>query len=162
MYADDLVLFYLTGDVLRERLCRLALYAPANKLTVNVTKCEIVVFGNKRGHGRFCYNSEVMPVRSSCKYLGVWLDADRSGRTLKNAVFEKFRATTPVFFDLCRRMRISDLNSVYRLGQALLFSLLYGAEFLFSLDVLGRCEAAWWSGVRKFYGLPNGVSSVSL
>jgi hypothetical protein len=48
------------------------------------------------------------------------------------------------------------------LAQALLFSLLYGAEFLERMDVVQRCEAAWWTGVRKFYGLPNGVSNVTL
>jgi hypothetical protein len=30
------------------------------------------------------------------------------------------------------------------------------------MDVVSRCEAAWWSGVRGFYGLPNGVSLVTL
>jgi hypothetical protein len=28
--------------------------------------------------------------------------------------------------------------------------------------VVRRCEAAWWSGVLGFYGLPNGVSTVTL
>jgi hypothetical protein len=162
LYADDLVLICLPGELLRERLRRLASYAAANDLTVNVAKCEIVVFGKQSGHGKFRFNSEIIPTRTSCKYLRVWLDADRSGRKLKNAIFEKFRAVTPVFFDLCRRMRISDLDSIFRLARALLFSLLYGAEFLFSLDISKRCEATWWRGVRMFFGLPNGVSNVSL
>jgi hypothetical protein len=51
---------------------------------------------------------------------------------------------------------------VFSLAQALLFSLLYGAEFLGRMEVIQRCEAAWWSGVRKFYGLPNGVSNATL
>lgn len=112
--------------------------------------------------GQFCYNNQVMPSRSSCKYLGVWLDADRTGRTLHNAIFEKFRAGVPIFFGVCRRMRIARLDRVFSLSQALLFSLLYGAEFLVRMDVVRRCEAAWWSGVRAFYGLPNGVSNATL
>jgi hypothetical protein len=44
----------------------------------------------------------------------------------------------------------------------LLFSLLYGAEFLPQLEVVRQCEAAWWAGVRRFYGFPNGVSSAFL
>jgi hypothetical protein len=44
----------------------------------------------------------------------------------------------------------------------LVFSLLYGCEFLSNIQVLQKCEDAWWTGVRKFYGLPNGVSSVTL
>ncbi len=67
-----------------------------------------------------------------------------------------------MFFSLCRRMRIGDLQHVFRLAQALLFSLLYGAEFVPCADVLRRCETAWWRGVRQFYGLPNGVSHVTL
>ncbi len=163
LYADDLVLFCLSGDLLRERLRRLAEYSYRNQLTVNVSKCEVVVFGRRRGGvGQFRYNNQVMPSRSSCKYLGVWLDADRTGRSLHNAIFEKFRAGVPVFFSICRRMKIARLDRVFSLAQALLFSLLYGAEFLTRLDVIRRCEAAWWSGVRKFYGLPNGVSNATL
>jgi hypothetical protein len=30
------------------------------------------------------------------------------------------------------------------------------------LDVIQRCEVAWWSGIQKFYGLPNGVSNATL
>jgi hypothetical protein len=59
-------------------------------------------------------------------------------------------------------MRIGDTAKVFQLAQALLFSLLYGAEFLTRVDVLERCEVAWWNGIRKFYGLPNGVSNVTL
>jgi hypothetical protein len=51
---------------------------------------------------------------------------------------------------------------VFRLAQALLFSLLYGAEFLVSVEDVRRFETAWWKGVRQFYGLPNGVSNVTL
>ncbi len=163
LYADDLVLFCLTGDLLRERLRRLGDFAGKNQLTVNVSKCEVVVFGAHRsGVGRFRYNGQEMPLRKSCKYLGVWLDADRTDRSLRNAILEKFQGAVPVFFGLCRRLRIFGLDRVFSLAQALLFSLLYGAEFLGNMEVIKRCELAWWSGIRKFYGLPNGVSNATL
>ncbi len=163
LYADDLVLFCLTGDLLRERLRRLGDYAYRNQLTVNVSKCEVVVFGGgSSGHGAFRFNGQSIPVRTSCKYLGVWLDADRSGRTLRNALLEKFRAGVPTFFGLCRQMRIGDLPHVHRLARSLLFSLLYGAEFVQNIEDIRRCEQAWWKGVRQFYGLPNGVSNATL
>jgi hypothetical protein len=111
---------------------------------------------------QFRYNNQVMPLRSTCKYLGVWLDADRTGRTLRIAIFEKFCAAVPVFFSVYRRMQISRLDRVFSLAQSLLFSLLYGAEFLGRMDVVGRCKAAWWSGIHGFYGLPNGVSGATL
>ncbi len=28
--------------------------------------------------------------------------------------------------------------------------------------MIAKCDAAWWAGLRKFYGLPNGVSTVTL
>jgi hypothetical protein len=161
LYADDLVLFCLSPDLLRERLRRLCDYAFANTLTVNVGKCEVVIFG-KAQPLVFKYNREVIPVRRSCKYLGVWLNGDLSGRALAEAIMHKFVAGVPVFFSLCRRLRLARLDLVHRLASSLVFSLLYGCEFLKSTDVVSKCEAAWWRGVRSFYGLPNGVSTVFL
>jgi hypothetical protein len=120
-----------------------------------------VVFGSKRTPV-FKYKRQVIPIRRSCKYLGVWLDSDMSGRALAEAIKQKFCAAVPVFFNLCRRLRLARLDLLYRLASSLLFSLLYGCEFLRRTDVLGDCEDAWWRGVRKFFGLPNGVSAMAL
>jgi hypothetical protein len=160
LYADDLVLVCLTADLLRERLRRLSDYAYSNSLTVNVPKCEIVVFGKRRHPSQvFKFEGQSVPVRRSCKYLGVWLDGDLSGRALADSVTEKFRAAVPTFFSLCRRLRVANLDVVFRLANALVFSLLYGCEFLRRIDIVETCEKAWWKGVRSFYGLPPGVSS---
>jgi hypothetical protein len=161
LYADDLVLVCLTGDLLRDRLRRLSDYAHANTLTVNVHKCEIVVFGDRHPSRHiFKYQGQPIPIRRSCKYLGVWLDFDLSGRALADSILEKFKAGVPVFFSLCRRLRLARLDVVFRLANALVFSLLYGCEFLRRLDVITKCEEAWWRGVRAFYGLPPGVSAL--
>ncbi len=160
LYADDLVLMCLTSDLLRERLRRLSDYAYSNTLTVNVSKCEVVVFGDRLSRLTFKYQGKPIPIRQSCKYLGVWLDFDLSGKALADSVLTKFKAAIPVFFSLCRRLRLGRLDVVYRLANALVFSLLYGCEFLRKIDVVEKCEAAWWSGVRAFYGLPPGVSAV--
>ncbi len=162
LYADDLVIFCLNADLLRERLRLLCSYADLNTLTVNVSKCEVVVFGRNSQPLSFKYKRQMIPVRRSCKYLGVWLDGDMSGRALASAITEKFVAAVPVFFSLCRRLRLARLDLVYRLANALVFSLLYGCEFLQNMEIVYRCEKAWWSGVRGFYGLPNGVSALSL
>ncbi len=162
LYADDLVLFCLTADLLRERLRRLCLYADRNTLTVNVGKCEVVIFGRQTGPMVFKYKREAIPIRRSCKYLGVWLDAELRGKALADAISAKFAAAVPVFFQLCRRLRLARLDLVYRLANSLVFSLLYGCEFLQNPEVVSRCELAWWAGVRKFYGLPNGVSGACL
>ncbi len=138
-------------------------FADDNFLTVNVSKCEVVVFGSsvKRLAG-FKYKGQVIPTRTTCKYLGVWLDADMSGKTLADAIAHKFNAAVPVFFSLCRRLKLGRIDLVYRMANSLVFSLLYGCEFLRRLDVVETCEQKWWSGVRAFYGLPNGVSTATL
>jgi hypothetical protein len=89
----------------------------------------------------------------------VWLDFDLSGKALADAMGSKFKAAVPVFFSLCRRLRLARLDLVFNLANLLVFSLLYGSEFLRQLDVIQSCEKLWWSGVRSFYGLPSGVSS---
>jgi hypothetical protein len=133
-----------------------------NTLTVNVLKCEVIAFGARRASLTFRYRGEPIPVRSSVKYLGVWIDCDLSGKALADAMFAKFTAAVPVFFSLCRRLKIARLDLVFRLAEALVFSLLYGCEFLRRADVVVRCEEAWWRGVRSFFGLPSGVSTVFL
>ncbi len=164
LYADDLVLFCLAPDLLRERLNRLCDYADRNTMTVNVSKCEVVIFGAKGASAGllFKYKGQAIPIRRSCKYLGVWLDGDVSGRTLADAILQKFKSAVPVFFGLCRRLHLSRLDLISRLADSLVFSLLYGGEFLRRVDVVEKCEVAWWSGVRSFYGLPSGVSNVTL
>ncbi len=162
LYADDLVLFCLTAELLRERLRRLCSYADLNMLTVNVSKCEVVIFGRKLQPLSFRYKRENIPVRCSCKYLGVWLDGALSGKVLADAIAQKFKAAVPIFFGLCRRLRLARLDLVHRLAGSLAFSTLYGCEFLSRYDVIEKCEAFWWSGVRSFYSLPNGVSTTFL
>jgi hypothetical protein len=161
-YADDLVLICLTADGLRERLRRLKRFAEDNCLVVNVSNCEVVVFGRGPVSFKFKFNKEYVPVRASCKYLGVWLDQTLNGRALSESIRHKFKAGVPVLFSLCRRLQLSRLDLVYRLANSLLFSLLYGVEFLLNLNVMRECERAWWAGVRSFYGLPNGVSGAFL
>jgi hypothetical protein len=48
LYADNLAIFSLSADLLRERLRRLCDYADRNILTVNVKKCEVVIFGGSQ------------------------------------------------------------------------------------------------------------------
>jgi hypothetical protein len=84
------------------------------------------------------------------------------GKVLADAIVQKFEAAVPVFFGLCRRLRLARLDLVHRLAGSLVFSVLYGCEFLSRFDVIEKCEAAWWSGMRQFYGLPNGVSAIFL
>jgi hypothetical protein len=98
LYADNLVLFCLSADLLRERLCRVCAYADANMLTVNVSKCEVVFFGKSAQPLTFKYKWEVIPVRRACKYLGVWLDGALNGKVLADAVVLQFLGSCPGVF----------------------------------------------------------------
>jgi hypothetical protein len=63
----------------------LANYVFWKQLMVNVAKCDELCFGGgATGHGTFRYNRIAIPLHTLCKYLGVWLDADRSGQFLRN------------------------------------------------------------------------------
>ncbi len=86
LYADDLVIFCLTGDLLWERLRRLADYACDNQLTVNVSKCEVVVFGGMGGGGGLVSLSTITSVclyglRASTWGFG-WMRTDRGGHSV--------------------------------------------------------------------------------
>lgn len=70
LYADDLIILARNHFCLKDRLRRLKKYVGVNKLTVNVGKCEIVCFG-EADCPRFYFGGELLPVRESCKYLGM-------------------------------------------------------------------------------------------
>jgi hypothetical protein len=135
LYADDLILLALTEDSLRLRLRRLAVYARENELSVNVQKSEVVIFGSKSRKFCFKFDGAVLPVRSACKYLGIWFDCSGSMRLLQKEIVAKFKAAVPTFFSLCRRLHMSRLDHVYKLALSLLFSILYGVELLDNLRV---------------------------
>jgi hypothetical protein len=162
LYADDLILLTLTEDALHIRLARLKKYARVNDLTVNVRKSEVVVFGVSNATPVFMFNGEHLPLRRSCKYLGIWFDWSGAWTVLSKEVTAKFNAATVVFFQLCRKLRLARLDQVYKLAQSLLFSVLYGTEFLTDLNVVIQLEQCFVKGVRGFYGLPNGVSNVAI
>ncbi len=162
LYADDLILFALSENALRLRLTRLKRYAISQSLTVNVKKSEIVVFGLSRPTFVFRFNGDDLPLRRSCKYLGIWFASSGSWAILQKELTAKFQAAVVSFFSLCRKLRISRLDHVHKLSQSLLFSVLYGAEFITDVSFVPCIENLFVRGVRKFYGLPNGVSNVAI
>jgi hypothetical protein len=162
LYADDLILLTLTEDALRIRLSRLNKYAKQNSLTVNVKKSEVVVFGSSQASPTFTFGREHLPLRRSCKYLGIWFECSGTWSVLTKEVTARFNGATVVFFQLCRKLRLSRLDQIHKLARSLLFSVLYGAEFLTDLSVCVRLEQCFVRGVRRFFGLPNGVSNAAI
>jgi hypothetical protein len=86
-------------------------------MTVNVKKCEVVVFGKPPRVMSFKYNRESIRLRRSCKYLGVWLEGDLSGGALADAISQKFVTAVPVFFNLCQRLRLARLDLIFSARQ---------------------------------------------
>ena len=84
LYADDLALPSRTEAGLSILLDRLRDYCNTWKLTVNVSKTEVVVFDSSRkaeplSTYKFYYNSELIKCVDKFKYVGIWFH--RSGRT---------------------------------------------------------------------------------
>jgi hypothetical protein len=158
LYADDLVIFARSQFCLKERLKRLERYVASNKLTVNVGKCEVVCFGTKE-KCRFFFFKELLPSRDSCKYLGVVFGRmDGIAEHLK-LLCSRFPGSVTVFFNLLRRLQVSNLRLLAKLKVSLLLSTLYGIEFARSPGLEKELSLAFRKGLRSFLGLPPRVSN---
>jgi hypothetical protein len=159
LYADDLVILARSRVCLRERLRRLEAYVAANKLTVNVGKCEIVVFGGRHSDFSFRFGGEPIPVRPSCKYLGA-VFGEKDGLGLHFATMgSRFASSVSTFFQLMRRLQVSNLSLLARLKSSLLLSTLYGVEFVADIQLASTLAVHFRRGLRSFIGVPPRVSN---
>ncbi len=160
LFADDLIIFSYSEQGLRCRLKMLEKYVARKKLTVNVGKCEIVPFGcpeNCQFQFRFCGQS--VPVVRKCKYLGVTFGQNDALESHAAALVAKFRNAVGVFFKLARHLHLSDLRTWRVLQDSLLFSVLYGSEFVNSPKLAEQVELAYRNAVRSYIGVPTQVSN---
>jgi hypothetical protein len=159
LYADDLIILARSQLALRKRLKRLESYVARNKLTVNVAKCEIVVFGGNQSDFSFRFLGEPVPVRTSCKYLGVSF-GDRSGIGFHFGLFpSRFASSVTVFFQLMQKLQVSNLKLLARLSSSLLLSTLYGVEFASNSGLAADLSSSFRRGIRSFFGVPSRVSN---
>jgi hypothetical protein len=159
LYADDLIILAGSRLALRERLKKLECYITRNKLTVNVGKCEIVVFGGCRNDFCFRFLGELIPVRASCKYLGVSF-GERCGIGSHLGSFPaRFASSVTVFFQLMQKMQVSNLKLLARFSSSLLFSTLYGVEFVTNPGLAAELSLSFRRGIRSFLGVPARVSN---
>jgi hypothetical protein len=158
LYADDLIILARNQACLKERLSRLKVYVRENKLQVNVAKCEIICFGGSKCP-RFSFGSELLPVRDSCKYLGMFFDC-RSGLCAHSQLLvSRFPSSVTVFFQLARRLQISNLKLLFRLVTSLLLSSLYGVEFIKDRSQILALDGCFRKGFLSFFGVPTRVSN---
>ncbi len=158
LYADDLVILARNQFCLRERLRRLERYVVENKLTVNVSKCEIICFGSVDA-ARFSFRKEQIPVRSSCKYLGVNFSSRGGINEHLSLLVSRFPSSVTVFFQLMRRLGVSNLRLLGRFKVSLLLSTLYGVEFVKDLKMASALCTSFRKGFRSFLGVPPRVSN---
>jgi hypothetical protein len=159
LYADDLIILARSAFCLRARLKRLEEYVTRNKLTVNVSKCEVVVFGDHRENFSFRFLSEALPVRSSCKYLGVSF-GESSGIDLHlKSLSSRFSTSVTVFFQLMNKLQVGNLKLLSRLTTSLLLSSLYGIEFAIEPTLASDLSVHFRRGLRSFVGVPSRVSN---
>lgn len=85
LFADDTNLFYSNNDIclleskVNNELVKLSEWFRANKLSLNVSKTNYIVFGNKHissdiNQFKLCLDGNILQRTSSTKFLGVFLD----------------------------------------------------------------------------------------
>ncbi len=158
LYADDLVILARNHFCLKERLRRLQAYVHVNKLTVNVNKCEIVCFGDGCCPC-FSFSNETIPVRQSCKYLGVTFDSSSGIGAHFSFLSARFPSSVTVFFQLLRRLQVANIKLIFRLVTSLLLPTLYGIEFANDRALVQSLEISFRKGFRSFLGVPTRVSN---
>jgi hypothetical protein len=160
MFADDLVIFARSERALRARLKLLEKYACAKKLVVNTGKCEIVAFGSPRDSElRFRFLGQPLPVVQQCKYLGIFLGRNIFFKAHVDHLRTKFQNAVGTFFRLGRYLDLSDLKTWGLLQNSLLFSTLYGIEFVENEDLVSELATMFRKGLRSFIGVPCRVSN---
>jgi hypothetical protein len=160
LFADDLIIFARSGQGLRYQLRLLEKYVDRQKLTVNVNKCEIVRFGKEGGaESGFKFKGQVVPENRKCKYLGILFDQEDVLQAHENALVVKFQNALGGFFKLARHMRLSELPVWSMLQDSLLFSILYGSEFVDGHRLAEKLDPLYRKALRAYIGLPNQVSN---
>ena len=76
LYADDTVIYYSSTDMLNSDLATISNWFSSNLLTLNICKCNFVIFGNSRrlklvNDVSLKVNSTAIDRSDSFKYLGV-------------------------------------------------------------------------------------------
>ena len=116
-FADDTT-FYSSGKSLRLIECEInhdleivSDWFRANKLTLNVDKTVSMVFAPKKNcdkqiEVKLC--DQILPVPTSAKFLGIWLDNNLDWNKHHSAIFSKLKQNT----GLLRRCK-NSLTSIY-------------------------------------------------
>ena len=130
LYADDTAIFSNDAQGLQKGLYCLNLYCNIWKLSVNVEKTNIVIFGKSKWKGKQIFKNDgnIITVEDSFKYLGVILNYNGSFVKHKKHVIDQ---SQKAMFSLLRRSRQLDLPIYLQLelfDSLIMPILLYGCE----------------------------------
>ena len=148
LYADDTVLFSDNSEDMQNALNVFEEYCKKWKLSVNISKTKIVVFGRGRmpKNLKFTFEQKVIEIADVYKYLGVYLGRSGSFVAAKKHIAEQ---ANKALFSLLKNIR--SLNLPYDI-QIDMFNkmikpiLLYGCEIwgMGKFDVLERIQLKFY------------------
>ena len=132
LYADDTVLLSETRDGLKQSLLALEMYCNQWKLSVNSEKTKIMIF-QKRKRPRtnadvFQFDSRVLEIVDSFRYLGVEFSANINFNLAKKAAFDKASRAMFSLLQTARRQHL-PIDVVMDLFDKMVIPILmYGSE----------------------------------
>ena len=94
LFADDTSVYNISRNAtndLSEDILQLRKWFAANKLTVNISKCELITFGSKSVPNLEKAFGEEIPNKKSAKYLGIHLDKNLTFHEHANYLTKKLK-----------------------------------------------------------------------
>ena len=144
LYADDTVLFSSSESDLQFSLNAFKNYCDTWKLTVNVLKTKIVIFGSGKTSKRlrFTFGTHELEITNAYKYLGILLSKSGSFIAAKKNIAEQ---ANKALFSLIKKIRILNLPQDLQLDlfdKTIKPILLYGSEIwgFGNCDVIERVQ----------------------
>lgn len=132
LYCDDLIIFASSKVDMQRKLNILSLYCEENKMTVNESKSNIVVFrrgGRLADSDTFLYNNKPLQVSSEYVYLGVKLSSHGVFHKAALQAISKGRMAIASVKNILVNSRMTSQESRMQLFQSIVCAtLLYGAE----------------------------------
>ena len=130
MYADDTVLLSNSAKGLQKLLDSFSAYCKHWKLTVNVTKTNILVFGKRKYKGKFVfkYNNCPIDIVDNFKYLGLTFSFNGNFKMCRKNLSGQAQRAMFSLLCKCRKYELSLDTSLELFDRTILPILTYGCE----------------------------------
>jgi hypothetical protein len=170
LFADDLAVFDTSQERLQSQMHRLLRYATDKGLTVNVSKCAVLVTGMRGLGGNIQYGNDSLPNVGEFCYLGMWMNKTMSmsfaSRRMCGSLLAAWRQVLPVAIehgvrDMPHAMML--LVRTYVLPRAIYACQVWGPDLL-QLSPCGQSsvQSELLSICKHVLGLRGSVAHASL